>query len=124
MEFIDNYFELDYLLMKKNFMTELSHPSEFDSQDLGGSLGREAATGRGVVFATEALLAEHGKSINNMTFVIQVASHYSFTSLNVLRISLVCTSDIDVPFAHYISRDLEMWGPGQQSSFMREVARL
>ncbi|XXG75647.1 hypothetical protein AAC387_Pa08g0175 [Persea americana] len=39
--------------------------------DLGGSLGREAATGRGVVFATEALLAEHGKSITDMTFVIQ-----------------------------------------------------
>ncbi|KAJ9553751.1 hypothetical protein OSB04_017796 [Centaurea solstitialis] len=39
--------------------------------DLGGSLGREAATGRGVVFATEALLAEHGKSIKDMTFAIQ-----------------------------------------------------
>ncbi|KAL6530359.1 hypothetical protein OROHE_014712 [Orobanche hederae] len=39
--------------------------------DLGGSLGREAATGRGVVFATEALLAEHGKSIKNLTFAIQ-----------------------------------------------------
>ncbi|XP_047322004.1 glutamate dehydrogenase A [Impatiens glandulifera] len=39
--------------------------------DLGGSLGREAATGRGVVFATEALLNEHGKSINGLTFAIQ-----------------------------------------------------
>ncbi|KAI3905145.1 hypothetical protein MKX01_017391 [Papaver californicum] len=39
--------------------------------DLGGSLGREAATGRGVVFATEALLAEHGKSIRDLKFVIQ-----------------------------------------------------
>ncbi|KAF9625641.1 hypothetical protein IFM89_025126 [Coptis chinensis] len=39
--------------------------------DLGGSLGRDAATGRGVVFATEALLAEHGKSIPEMRFVIQ-----------------------------------------------------
>ncbi|KAG0460620.1 hypothetical protein HPP92_020527 [Vanilla planifolia] len=39
--------------------------------DLGGSLGREAATGRGVVFATEALLAEHGKSIKGLNFVIQ-----------------------------------------------------
>lgn len=39
--------------------------------DLGGSLGREAATGMGVVFATEALLAEYGKSISEMTFVIQ-----------------------------------------------------
>ncbi|KAI4384700.1 hypothetical protein MLD38_002819 [Melastoma candidum] len=38
---------------------------------LGGSLGREAATGRGCVFATEALLAEYGMSINNLTFAIQ-----------------------------------------------------
>ncbi|XP_010269817.1 PREDICTED: glutamate dehydrogenase 2-like [Nelumbo nucifera] len=39
--------------------------------DLGGSLGREAATGRGVVYATEALLAEHGKSVSDLTFAIQ-----------------------------------------------------
>ncbi|KAJ3680618.1 hypothetical protein LUZ60_016896 [Juncus effusus] len=39
--------------------------------DLGGSLGRDAATGRGVVFATESLLAEYGKSIAGSTFVIQ-----------------------------------------------------
>ncbi|KAG9452524.1 hypothetical protein H6P81_005428 [Aristolochia fimbriata] len=39
--------------------------------DLGGSLGRDAATGRGVVFATEALLAEYGKSIAGMSFVVQ-----------------------------------------------------
>ncbi|KAK1306183.1 Glutamate dehydrogenase 2 [Acorus calamus] len=38
---------------------------------LGGSLGREAATGRGVVYATEALLAEFGKSVSGLTFVIQ-----------------------------------------------------
>ncbi|KAK4793670.1 hypothetical protein SAY86_024105 [Trapa natans] len=40
--------------------------------DLGGSLGREAATGRGVVFATEALLAELGKNVKDLTFAIQV----------------------------------------------------
>ncbi|KAJ8506610.1 hypothetical protein OPV22_007496 [Ensete ventricosum] len=39
--------------------------------DLGGSLGRDAATGRGVLFATEALLAEYGKSIKDQRFVIQ-----------------------------------------------------
>ncbi|RVX09736.1 Glutamate dehydrogenase 1 [Vitis vinifera] len=39
--------------------------------DLGGSLGRDAATGRGVLFATEALLHEHGKSIAGQRFVIQ-----------------------------------------------------
>jgi hypothetical protein len=43
-------------------------------QDLGGSLGRDAATGRGVLFATEALLAEHGKTIAGQRFVIQVNS--------------------------------------------------
>ncbi|KAK1263857.1 Glutamate dehydrogenase [Acorus gramineus] len=42
-----------------------------NSQDLGGSLGRDAATGRGVLFATEALLAEHGKSISGQRFAIQ-----------------------------------------------------
>nr|XP_028956804.1 LOW QUALITY PROTEIN: glutamate dehydrogenase 2-like [Malus domestica] len=39
--------------------------------DLGGSLGRESATGLGVVFATESLLGEYGKSISGMKFVIQ-----------------------------------------------------
>lgn len=39
--------------------------------DLGGSLGRDAATGRGVVIATEALLAEHGIPIRDQRFVIQ-----------------------------------------------------
>ncbi|KAE9607418.1 hypothetical protein Lal_00026916 [Lupinus albus] len=38
---------------------------------LGGSLGREGATGLGMIFATEALFAEYGKSIANHTFVIQ-----------------------------------------------------
>ncbi|KAF3637169.1 Glutamate dehydrogenase [Capsicum annuum] len=39
--------------------------------DLGGSLGREAATGRGVVYAAEAFLAEQGKQIKDLTFAIQ-----------------------------------------------------
>ncbi|KAB1670188.1 hypothetical protein ES319_1Z191200v1 [Gossypium barbadense] len=39
--------------------------------DLGGSLGREAATGRGVVYATEALLAEYWKAVKGLTFIIQ-----------------------------------------------------
>ncbi|TXG66319.1 hypothetical protein EZV62_007594 [Acer yangbiense] len=39
--------------------------------DLGGSLGRDAATGRGVLFATEALLNEYGKTIAGQRFVIQ-----------------------------------------------------
>ncbi|PNX86878.1 glutamate dehydrogenase 1-like protein, partial [Trifolium pratense] len=39
--------------------------------DLGGSLGRDAATGRGVLFATEALLNEYGKSVSGQRFIIQ-----------------------------------------------------
>ncbi|CAK9145895.1 unnamed protein product [Ilex paraguariensis] len=39
--------------------------------DLGGSLGRDAATGRGVLFGTEALLNEYGKSIAGQRFVVQ-----------------------------------------------------
>ncbi|KAG6480903.1 hypothetical protein ZIOFF_057491 [Zingiber officinale] len=42
-----------------------------NSKDLGGSLGREAATGRGVLFATEVLLEEHGKKLEDQRFVIQ-----------------------------------------------------
>ncbi|CAI0433161.1 unnamed protein product [Linum tenue] len=39
--------------------------------DLGGSLGRDAATGRGVLFAAEALLNEHGKTVSGQRFAIQ-----------------------------------------------------
>ncbi|PHT52903.1 hypothetical protein CQW23_07365 [Capsicum baccatum] len=39
--------------------------------DLGGSLGREAETGHGVIYATRALLAEYGKHVKDLTFAIQ-----------------------------------------------------
>ncbi|KAG0622088.1 hypothetical protein M758_3G071200 [Ceratodon purpureus] len=42
-----------------------------NSQDLGGSLGREAGTRRGVLFATEALLKDHNLSIRDQSFVVQ-----------------------------------------------------
>ena len=38
---------------------------------LGGSLGRDAATGRGVVYATEEYLTSLGKSLQGQTVVIQ-----------------------------------------------------
>lgn len=47
-------------------------------QDLGGSLGRDAATGRGVLFATEALLNDHGMSVSGQRFVIQVYVIYTY----------------------------------------------
>ncbi|MGD9684571.1 MAG: Glu/Leu/Phe/Val dehydrogenase dimerization domain-containing protein [Candidatus Obscuribacterales bacterium] len=39
--------------------------------ELGGSMGREAATGQGVFFATEALLKDEGRDIKDLTFAIQ-----------------------------------------------------
>ena len=51
----DHGFPSHYLARIVNF--------QLNTQDLGGSLGRDAATGRDFLFATEALLAEHGKGI-------------------------------------------------------------
>lgn len=75
---------------------------DMEFQDLGGSLGREAATGLGVFFATEALLAEHGKSISNMKFAIQVNQFYlnkpilfePFHFYKRKSISAVCIHDV------------------------------
>src|SRR5581483_4883285 len=39
--------------------------------ELGGSEGREAATGQGVYYAIEALMADEGKSITELSFAIQ-----------------------------------------------------
>lgn len=39
--------------------------------ELGGSAGREAATGRGVAIATQAVLKDHGQFISDMRFAIQ-----------------------------------------------------
>lgn len=39
--------------------------------ELGGSEGREAATGRGLAYITAAVLADDGKKISDMTYAIQ-----------------------------------------------------
>ena len=39
--------------------------------ELGGSAGREAATGRGLAIATESVLKDHGHSISGMKFAVQ-----------------------------------------------------
>jgi glutamate dehydrogenase (NAD(P)+) len=39
--------------------------------ELGGSEGREAATGKGLQYAISAVLADDGKQISEMTFVVQ-----------------------------------------------------
>lgn len=49
-------------------------------------MGREAATGLGVVFATEALLAEYGKSITDMKFAVRVAPTSQVTWISSKKI--------------------------------------
>ncbi len=39
--------------------------------ELGGSLGRDAATGRGILFAAECLFADLGKKVSEFTYAIQ-----------------------------------------------------
>ena len=39
--------------------------------ELGGSLGRDSATGRGVLFAAECLFAEYGRKVSDFTYAIQ-----------------------------------------------------
>ena len=39
--------------------------------ELGGSLGREAATGRGLLYAAECLFADLGKKVSDFTYAIQ-----------------------------------------------------
>lgn len=83
-------------------------------------MGREAATGLGVVFATEALFAEYGKSIADHTFVIQVFLHRYGRMIRYIHINPII-------IVHFIfttlSRALEMWAPGLLSLFLREGVR-
>lgn len=52
---------------------------------LHGSFGRDAATGRGTVFATRELLKASGLgSLQDKTFVIQVASSYDVLGGSIL----------------------------------------
>jgi glutamate dehydrogenase (NAD(P)+) len=39
--------------------------------ELGGSQGRESATGRGLLYAAECLFADYGKQVSDLTFAIQ-----------------------------------------------------
>jgi glutamate dehydrogenase/leucine dehydrogenase len=55
-------------------------------------LGREAATGLGVVFATEALFDEYGKSISDMTFAIQVFLHHDIQYTTFIYTMLLIAS--------------------------------
>ncbi|GER52442.1 glutamate dehydrogenase [Striga asiatica] len=64
---------------------------------LGGSLGRDAATGRGVLFATQALLNEFGKSIAGQRFVVQGFGNVGSWAARLIREEggiIVAVSDI------------------------------
>jgi glutamate dehydrogenase (NAD(P)+) len=39
--------------------------------ELGGSVGRESATGRGLLFVAECLFADHGKTVADFTYAVQ-----------------------------------------------------
>ena len=95
-------------------------------QELGGSLGRDAATGRGVLYATQALLADNGKSIPNQTFVIQVW----FQCLHVLFIHEMGSSDhlVGLPDSFNEVTDLfnrasGTWAHGQPVYLLSMVAK-
>lgn len=69
-----------------------------------------------MVFATEALLAEHGNSIKDMKFAIQVSlqKHLMLKGFILYYI---------YSLLHGSCRDLEMLGHGLRDSFKREVVR-
>lgn len=65
--------------------------------ELGGSEGREQATGKGLFFATEALLADHGKQISDMTFAVQGFGNVGFWIAKFLHLAggkIVAVSDV------------------------------
>ncbi|KAI3816254.1 hypothetical protein L1987_15947 [Smallanthus sonchifolius] len=49
------------------------HTANIYLYDLGGSLGRDAATERGVLFATDAFLNDHGKSVAGQRYTGNVS---------------------------------------------------
>ncbi|MCL7026574.1 hypothetical protein MKW94_026877, partial [Papaver nudicaule] len=60
-------------------------------------LGREAATGRGVAFATEALLSEYGKTISGLKFAIQGFGNVGYWAAKLIHErggKVVAVSDI------------------------------
>jgi hypothetical protein len=90
-------------------------------------LGREAATGLGVVFATEAWLTENGRSISDHTFVIQVFLHHYFRMIDyIIHINPIFIINLIfyVYFFMTLYRALEMLELGLQKLFLREGVKL
>lgn len=65
--------------------------------ELGGSFGRDAATGRGVVIAMQSLFADEGLDVSKLTYAIQGFGNVgSWTAmlLHELGAKVVCVSDV------------------------------
>ena len=65
--------------------------------ELGGSLGREAATGRGMLYALDAYLEEHGKKLSDVRCSIQGYGNVGSWAARLLReqgATIVGVSDV------------------------------
>jgi glutamate dehydrogenase (NAD(P)+) len=65
--------------------------------ELGGSLGREAATGRGILYGAECLLADHGKTVKGLAFAIQGFGNVGSWAARLIREAggrVVAVSDV------------------------------
>jgi len=65
--------------------------------ELGGSLGRDSATGRGVLYGAEALFHDEGKKISDMTFAIQGFGNVGYWAARLFAEQggrIVATSDV------------------------------
>ncbi len=78
--------------------------------ELGGSLGRESATGRGVMFAAECLFAELGKSISDFTYVIQGFGNvgsWAARLINAAGGKIVAVSDVSGAIRNTAGLDID-----------------
>jgi glutamate dehydrogenase (NAD(P)+) len=65
--------------------------------ELGGSLGREAATGRGMLYALDAYLEEHGKKVSDVRCAVQGYGNVGAWAARLLReqgATIVGVSDV------------------------------
>jgi glutamate dehydrogenase (NAD(P)+) len=78
--------------------------------DLGGSLGREAATGLGLLYAAECLFADHGHKVSDFSYAIQGIGNVGSNAARLIheaggkviavsnsKATLINTTGLDVP---------------------------
>ena len=66
--------------------------------ELGGSLGRESATGRGLLFATQCLLEEQGKKVSDLTYAVQGFGNVGSWAARLIHAEggkVIAVSDVD-----------------------------